>query len=230
MSKALRSVAAIVALVSVAIFGLAAFVTARERPNPRAATGDSVRLEPGAAEARTEDFGDPRGGPPWALQLGRTDDGRVCAQPGRRVGTDVGVVGRGGILRAKDMKGASCLDVDGLSGSEPVAWHISMERYNPITGQVAPVTLIWGHVAPEVAALAVRAGQQSVSTPLRHQTFLAVFDGDLLLSDVTFKVRYADGSTKSIAVPAPTPSQREFHANPPSTSAFPRPRATHATV
>lgn len=179
--------------------------------DPRPGPSDEAGLDRASAALLASDARDPRGGPAWAVKEYRTTDGRVCAKPGRRVGSHVGSLQRDGTLAGSDIReGGDCVDVDQLSDAEPISWHISTEVHDPRTGAKAPVTFIWGLARPDVKQVTIAAnGGERTSAFGSNRGFITVFDGAAMGDSVKFTLHMADGTSRTYTTPELGPSQRE---------------------
>lgn len=183
----------------------------------RSAPSGEAPLDRGSAAIRVPDAADPRGGPPWAVKEFRTQDGRFCAKPGRRVGGEVGSLARDGhVVGAGIDEGGVCNDVEALAPREPIGWHVSSQIQDPRTGRTDPVSFTWGFARPEVERVTVetRQGTRTVPVSAGH-TFIAVTPGRAAPYGVTLIAHLADGSERRVAVPPPSEDIRRQMLDPP---------------
>jgi len=216
--------------VSATAFGVGGW-SRQETPNSsRSGASDFAALDRGSAAIRTPDQTDPRGGPPWAVHESKTQDGRVCAKPGRRIGAQVGSPGRDGSLAGTDIgTGGVCTDIAAIPAERPVAVHVSGDDFDSRTGRRDPATFVWGLAREEVTRIKLTTAAGTRSVPVTAGgAFIAVFPGlEAAATQITVEATLDDQDARSFALPAPSASIRQRILNPPSTEQIEREVAAH---
>jgi hypothetical protein len=177
----------------------------------------SVDPATASAEGTTPD---PAGGPPWAVQVTRTHDGRTCAKPGQTQAGQVGTLRKDGKLVGTDpTQGAICVNLGKLTPDRPLALEQTTLYNDPQSGPDR-TTFVWGLAAPGIVKLDVEAGttpKRTVSVSRGH-AFIVVYQGVPTADGLKILAHRADGTAVTYVGPTISPDIRERMLNPPSGS------------
>lgn len=206
-----------VALLAIATAAGVAAASALISPGDQSAVSGPPEEKPAANTQSAEGLSaDPRGGPAWAVEVGRSAQGRSCARPGRTVGGKVGALDRNGAVREFPPEGGNCLDVSALSDDQPVALFVDGEDRDPRTNERDPVTVVWGLAKPGIESVSITSprGTRTLPVSARH-AFIAIYRGPFV-DDLRIEARRGDGTKVAFTRQGPSARIRERILNPPS--------------
>jgi hypothetical protein len=195
MRPALAVVFATVALAGTA--GAGVYLLVQGDPIPPAPSSDfTADQQPVTGSERLSGVqtADPTGGPPWGLQLYRSEGGRQCYIVGRVLDSKVGVI-RGGIHRPLPLRGpGTCVrpfTPDRPLNMETRAFGADGEEHREVIAGIA---------GPTVASIEFDDGNSAKTVvPGPDGEYLAVFSG---YPRVKRTVHFTDGSSQVLTPPA----------------------------
>ena len=155
-------------------------IPARLLPQPGSVRIDSIRVA------------DPSAGPAWGLRLATTAAGASCFAFGRVHDGQFGVVDAAGRFRRLPAAGTgTCTDLT----VEPVAFDVRRTGGAASRGR----TLIGGLAGGEVTRVVIAGGTSTRElVPTRAGGFLAVFAGQLRLSELRLVAHFRDGTKRAL--------------------------------
>lgn len=176
-------------------------------------------LADGVPESQSSEGQDssPRGGPPWAVQVYRSPDGKLCGRPGQTLDGRVGQLDHRGRLHEYPLEGARCVDPTALPDSAPLTVGLTAYDFDNQTGRRAPVSLVWGLARSDVDPVTVELpqGRRRLRVADRGGAYVAAYPGDIV-NAVRVTATLHDGREATVTLPEAPPELRERILNPPT--------------
>jgi hypothetical protein len=139
---------------------------------------------------------DPAGGARWAVRVYKIVNGQTCADFGRELNGELGMIDGAGAfhVRRPEDAGGNCGDPDAATGLLLAATYYPDDPTTDV--YEAPRTIVHGVAGSRVTAIAVAWPDATKRLDLSpRRAFISVYPGGV--ADVAVSVTYRDGSTTS---------------------------------